>query len=287
MFAPLINETVDFETDLSDDLGTVTADPGQIEQVIMNLVVNARDAMPNGGTLRVTTANVTLAEDAAERGSDTAPGDYVVLSVTDSGHGMDAETTARIFEPFFTTKERGAGTGLGLATVYGIAKQFGGDIEAESEPGVGTTFRLYFPRVSATAEPFSAQPVDDGRPLNGVETVLLVEDEEALRSIGKEILEAYGYTVILAGDGVEALEVAQNGAGSIQLLMTDILMPRMGGIELAEQLSALHPDLKILYTSGYNDSGAGLRGVPGSRYLQKPYAMQELGRTLRELLDPV
>ena len=287
MFAPLIGETVDFETDLSDDLGTVTADPGQIEQVIMNLVVNARDAMPNGGTLRVTTANVTLAEDAAERGSDTAPGDYVVLSVTDSGHGMDAETTARIFEPFFTTKQRGAGTGLGLATVYGIAKQFGGDIEVESEPGVGTTFRLYFPRVSATAEPFSAQPVEDGRPLNGVETVLLVEDEEALRSIGKEILEAYGYTVILAGDGVEALEVAQNGAGSIQLLMTDVLMPRMGGIELAEQLSALHPDLKILYTSGYNDSGAGLRGVPGSRYLQKPYAMQELGRTLRELLDPV
>jgi two-component system cell cycle sensor histidine kinase/response regulator CckA len=243
--------------------------------------------MPDGGTLRVTTANVTLAEDAAERGSDTPPGDYVVLAVTDSGHGMDSETTARIFEPFFTTKERGAGTGLGLATVYGIAKQFGGDIEVESEPGVGTTFRLYFPRVSATPEPFVVQPVDDGRPLNGVETVLLVEDEEALRSIGREILEAYGYTVILAGDGLEALEVARNGAGPIQLLMTDILMPKMGGIELAERLSALHSDLKVLYTSGYNDSGAGLRRVPGSRYLQKPYAMQELGRTLRELLDPV
>jgi two-component system cell cycle sensor histidine kinase/response regulator CckA len=287
MFAPLIGETIDFETDLSDDLGTVTADPGQIEQVIMNLVVNARDAMRDGGTLRVTTANVTLAEDAAERGSDTAPGDYVVLAVADSGHGMDAETTARIFEPFFTTKERGAGTGLGLATVYGIAKQFGGDIEVESEPGVGTTFRLYFPRVSAAPELFVVQPVDDGRPLEGVETVLLVEDEEALRSIGKEILEAYGYTVLLAGDGLEALEVAQNGAEPIQLLMTDILMPRMGGIELAEQLTALHSNLKILYTSGYNDSGTGLRRVPGSRYLQKPYAMHELGRTLRELLDPV
>jgi two-component system cell cycle sensor histidine kinase/response regulator CckA len=287
MFAPLIGETIEFETDLCDDLGAVTADPGQIEQVIMNLVVNARDAMPDGGTLRVTTANVTLAEDAAERGSDTPPGDYVVLAVTDNGHGMDSETTARIFEPFFTTKERGAGTGLGLATVYGIAKQFGGDIEVESEPGVGTTFRLYFPRVSATPEPFVVQPFDDGRPLNGVETVLLVEDEEALRSIGREILEAYGYTVILAGDGLEALEVARNGAGPIQLLMTDILMPKMGGIELAERLSALHSDLKVLYTSGYNDSGAGLRRVPGSRYLQKPYAMQELGRTLRELLDPV
>ena len=172
------------------------------------------------------------------------PGDYVVLAVADSGHGMDAETAARIFEPFFTTKERGAGTGLGLATVYGIAKQFGGDIEVESEPGVGTTFRLYFPRVSATPEPFVSQPVDDGRPLQGAETVLLVEDEEALRSIGKEILEAYGYTVILAGDGLEALEVAQNGAEPIQLLMTDILMPRMGGIELAERShrSALRPE---------------------------------------------
>ena len=287
MFAPLIGENIEFETDLAEDLGSVTADPGQIEQVIMNLVVNARDAMPDGGTLRVTTANVTLAEDAAERGSDTPPGDYVVLAVTDSGHGMDAETAGRIFEPFFTTKARGAGTGLGLATVYGIAKQFGGDIEVESEPGVGTTFRLYFPRVSAAPEPFVAQPVDDGRPLKGTETVLLVEDEEALRSIGKEILEAYGYTVILAGDGLEALEVAHNGAEPIQLLMTDILMPKMGGIELAEQLSALHSDLKILYTSGYNDSGTGLRRVAGSRYLQKPYAMQHLARTLRELLDPV
>jgi two-component system cell cycle sensor histidine kinase/response regulator CckA len=287
MFAPLIGEHVEFETDLADDLGSVTADPGQIEQVIMNLVVNARDAMPDGGTLRVTTANVTLAEgDAADRGSDTPPGDYVVLSVTDSGHGMDADTAGRIFEPFFTTKERGAGTGLGLATVYGIAKQFGGDIEVESEPGVGTTFRLYFPRISAAPEPFRTQPVDDGRPLTGTETVLLVEDEEALRSIGKEILEAYGYTVILAGDGLEALALAHNGAEPIQLLMTDILMPKMGGIELAEQLSALHSDLKILYTSGYNDSGAGLRRVAGSRYLQKPYAMQQLGRTLRELLDP-
>ncbi|MEP6641682.1 MAG: PAS domain S-box protein [Gaiellales bacterium] len=286
MFVPLMGETVDFETDLSDDLGTVTADPGQIEQVIMNLVVNARDAMPDGGTLRVTTTNVTLAEDAADRGSDTPPGDYVVLSVTDSGHGMDAETAARIFEPFFSTKERDAGTGLGLAMVYGIAKQFGGDIEVESEPGVGTTFRLYFPRVSAEPEPFSVQPVDDGRSLTGVETVLLVEDEEALRSIGKEILESYGYTVILAGDGVEALEVAKD-TESIQLLMTDILMPKMGGIELAEQLSALHSNLKILYTSGYNDSGTGLRRVPGSLYLQKPYEMQQLGRTLRDLLDPV
>jgi two-component system cell cycle sensor histidine kinase/response regulator CckA len=286
MFAPLIGEHIAFETDLADDLGSVTADPGQIEQVIMNLVVNARDAMPDGGTLRVTTANATLAEDAADRGSDTPPGDYVVLSVTDSGHGMDAETAGRIFEPFFTTKARGAGTGLGLATVYGIAKQFGGDIEVESEPGVGTTFRLYCPRVSAAPEPFRTQPVDDGRPLKGTETVLLVEDEEALRAIGKEILEAYGYTVILAGDGLEALELAHNGPDSIQLLMTDILMPKMGGIELAEQLSALHSDLKILYTSGYNDSGAGLRRVAGSRYLQKPYAMQQLGRTLRELLDP-
>jgi two-component system cell cycle sensor histidine kinase/response regulator CckA len=286
MFAPLVGENIEFETDLAEDLGSVTADAGQIEQVIMNLVVNARDAMPDGGTLRVTTANVTRAEGAAERGSDTPSGDYVVLAVTDTGHGMDAETAGRIFEPFFTTKERGAGTGLGLATVYGIAKQFGGDIEVESEPAMGTTFRLYFPRVFAAPEPFRAQPPNLDRSLRGTETVLLVEDEEGLRSIGKEILEAYGYTVLLAGDGLEALEVACSGAESIQLLMTDILMPKMGGIELAEQLSAIHSDLKILYTSGYNDSGSGLRRVAGSRYLQKPYAMQQLGRTLRELLDP-
>jgi two-component system cell cycle sensor histidine kinase/response regulator CckA len=286
MFAPLVGENIECETVLADDLGSVTADAGQIEQVIMNLVVNARDAMPDGGTLRVTTANVTLAEDAPERRPDTPPGDYVALSVTDSGHGMDAETAGRIFEPFFTTKERGAGTGLGLSTVYGIAKQFGGDVEVESEPGVGTTFRLYFPRVAAAPEAFRPQPVEDGRSLRGTETVLLVEDEEALRSIGKEILEAYGYTVILAGDGLEALRVAHSGDQSIQVLMTDILMPKMGGIELAEHLSELHSDMKVLYTSGYNDSGAGLRRVDGSRYLQKPYSMQQLGRTLRELLDP-
>ena len=286
MFAPLIGENIEFETELADDLGSVTADAGQIEQIIMNLVVNARDAMAGGGTLKVTTANVTIGEDAPEPDSDRPPGDYVVLAVTDSGQGMDAATAERIFEPFFTTKERGAGTGLGLATVYGIAKQFGGDIEVESELGVGTTFRLYFPRVSAPPERLLPQPVDDGRPLTGSETVLLVEDEEALRSIGKEILEAYGYNVILAGDGLEALEIAGAGAEPIQLLMTDILMPKMGGIELAEQLSALHADLKILYTSGYNDSGTGVRRVAGSRYLQKPYAMQNLARTLRELLDP-
>jgi two-component system, cell cycle sensor histidine kinase and response regulator CckA len=286
MFAPLIGENIQFETDLSDDLGSVTADAGQVEQVIMNLVVNARDAMPGGGRLRVTTANLTLGEDDAAQDSDTPPGDYVVLAVTDSGHGMDADTAGRIFEPFFTTKARGAGTGLGLATVYGIAKQFGGDIQVESELGVGTTFRLYFPRISAVSEPLLPHPVDDGRPLTGAETVLLVEDEEALRSIGKEILEAYGYNVILAGDGLEALELASGRAEPIELLMTDILMPKMGGIELAEQLSTLNADLKILYTSGYNDSGTGLRRVAGSRYLQKPYAMQNLARTLRELLDP-
>jgi CheY-like chemotaxis protein/two-component sensor histidine kinase len=286
MFAPLIGENITFETDLSEDLGSVSADAVQIEQVIMNLVVNARDAMPDGGKLRVTTATVTLSEGLAEREHDTAPGDYVVLTVSDTGHGMDAETVGRIFEPFYTTKARGAGTGLGLATVYGIAKQFGGDIEVESEPGAGTAFRLYFPRIADAPQPPVSQPIDDGRSLLGTETVLLVEDEEALRSIGKEILEAYGYTVILAGDGVEALEIVRAGSEPIHLVMTDVLMPKMGGIELAEELSTLHSGLKILYTSGYNDSGTDLSRVTGSRYLQKPYAMQELARTLRDLLDP-
>jgi CheY-like chemotaxis protein len=197
---------------------------------------------------------------------------------------MDAATTERIFEPFFTMKERGAGTGLGLSTVYGIVKQSGGHIEVESEPGRGTTFRLYFPQVAEQAEALNPKPPKE-RPLIGSETILLVEDEDALRAVGRQMLEAYGYTVLLAGDGTAALELAQNHPDPIQLLITDILMPKMGGIELAEQLSKLRPELKVLYTSGYNDSGSNLQMLPGARYLRKPYAMENLARTLRELLD--
>lgn len=285
MLERLISENVVFSTALAEDLGSISADNGQVVQIIMNLVVNARDAMPEGGKLLLATENVILADDSSSRRPDAMPGDYVLLSVTDTGAGMDAKTAARIFEPYYTTKERGAGTGLGLSTVYGIVTQSGGHIEVESKPGVGTTFRLYFPRAAETAEAFSPKPPDE-HSLMGSETVLLVEDDEELRGVAKEMLEKYGYTVLPAADGAAALELAQSHLESIQLLMTDIQMPKIGGIELSERLSALRPDLKVLYTSAYNDSGSGLRRVAGALYLQKPFAMENLARTLRQLLDP-
>jgi len=285
MLKRLIGENIEFSTTLAEDLGSISADNGQIEQIVMNLVVNARDAMPEGGKLLLETVNHTLADISTNGRPDLTPGDYVVLTLTDSGQGMDAATAAQIFEPYYTTKARGAGTGLGLSTVYGIVKQSGGHIELESEPGIGTTFRLYFPQVAEKAEAFSPKPPDE-RPLRGSETILLVEDEEALRRVGREMLEMYGYTVLLAADGAAGLALAQNHPDPIQLLMTDILMPKMSGIELAERLSTLRPELKILYTSGYNDNGVNLQTIERARYLQKPYAMEELARTLRQLLDP-
>jgi two-component system, cell cycle sensor histidine kinase and response regulator CckA len=284
MLERVIGENIEFSTRLAEDLGSISADNGQIEQIIMNLVVNARDAMPDGGTLLLETGNTTLPDTSSSTRPATTPGDYVLLAVTDTGQGMDAATAERIFEPFFTTKERGAGTGLGLSTVYGIVEQSDGHIEVESEPGIGTTFRLYFPHVAEEAEALNPKPLDE-RLLTGPETVLLVEDEEAIRAVARAMLETYGYTVLLAGDGAAALELAQNHPGPIQLLMTDILMPKMGGIELAERLSAVRPELKILYTSGYSDSNSSPQRVEGAHYLQKPYAMKELARTVRELLD--
>ena len=279
MLDRLIGDIIEVSTTLADDLGNISAGEGQVEQIIMNLGVNARDAMPDGGTLMLETRNVTL----ADKRPDARPGDYVLLAVTDTGHGMDAARARRIFEPYYTTKARGAGTGLGLSTVYGIVQQNGGHIEVESEPGTGTTFRLYFPGVAQDADAVSPKPAVQ-RSLMGSETILLVEDEEAVRGVGRAMLETYGYTVLLAGDGDAALKVAQKHPQPIQLLMTDILMPNMGGLELAERLSTLRPDLKVLYTSGYNDSGGPEQQLAGSRYMQKPYAMEDLGRTLRDLL---
>jgi two-component system cell cycle sensor histidine kinase/response regulator CckA len=284
MLERVIGENIEVSTTLAEDLGSISADEGQIEQVIMNLVVNARDAMPEGGQLLLETANVTLPDVTTSGRPETMRGDYVMLAVADTGQGMDAATVELIFQPFYTTKERDAGTGLGLSTVYGIVTQSGGHIQVESEPGIGTTFRLYFPQVAEEAEAIRPKPPDE-RSMIGSETILLVEDEEALRAVGRQMLEAHGYTVLLAGDGTAALELAQNHPDPIQLLMTDLLMPKMGGIELAGRLSRLHPELKVLYTSGYNDSGSNLLMLAGSRYLQKPYAMENLARTLRELLD--
>jgi two-component system cell cycle sensor histidine kinase/response regulator CckA len=284
MLKRLIGENIEFSIMLAEDLGSISADNGQIEQIITNLVVNARDAMPAGGELRLETSTFTLADDSSNKRPDMTPGDYVVLAVTDSGQGMDTATAARIFEPYYTTKARGAGTGLGLSTVYGIVTQSDGRVEVESEPGEGATFRLYFPRVAEEPEAIISKPPVD-RPLTGSETILLVEDEEALRAVGREMLEMYGYTVLLAADGAAGLELARNYPHPIHLLMTDILMPKMSGIELAAQLSTLRPEMEILYTSGYNDSGVNLKAIEGAQYLQKPYAMKELAHTLRELLD--
>jgi PAS domain S-box-containing protein len=278
MLEKVIGEDIEFTANLASELRTISADHSQIEQIIINLIVNARDAMRGGGKLVLETGNLTF-DDSAR-----AAGDYVMLAVTDTGEGMNAETADRIFEPFYTTKARGAGTGLGLSTVYGIVKQSGGDIEVETEPGRGTTFRIYFPSAADAMEAFRPKPPDD-RSLMGLETVLLVEDEEALRGLGKEMLEPYGYTVLLAADGAEALELVRNLDIPIELLITDILMPKIGGIELAARLSTLRPEMKVLYTSGYNDSGGSLERLNGARYLQKPYAMEELARTLRDLLD--
>jgi two-component system, cell cycle sensor histidine kinase and response regulator CckA len=285
MLNRLIGEHIEFSTRLAEDLGSISADSGQIEQIIMNLVVNARDAMPEGGKLLLETGNISFADVSSDRRPDIAAGDYVMLAVTDSGQGIDAATIGQIFEPYYTTKPRGAGTGLGLSTVYGIVTQSGGHVEVKSEPGRGTIFRLYFPQVAEEAKAVVPK-LPDERSLRGSETILLVEDEEAVRRVGREMLELYGYTVLLAADGAEGLELARSYPQPIQLLMTDILMPKMSGIELAEQLSALHPETKILYTSGYNDSDPGVETIEGAQYLQKPYSMDELAHTLRELLDP-
>jgi two-component system cell cycle sensor histidine kinase/response regulator CckA len=286
LLRPLIGEDVEFQTRLARDLGRTRADSGQIEQVLMNLVVNSRDAMPNGGRIAIETANVTLSKDELRREySYIQPGDYVMLSVNDNGHGMDKETQARIFEPFFTTKEKGKGTGLGLSTVYGIIKQSGGYVLVQSEVGQGTTFRIYLPRVEEVAQPASPVPV----PLalnGGSETVLLVEDEESVRELVRETLEAKGYRVLEAGNGEAALRLATQQSNPVEILITDVVMPGMSGRELSARLCASHPHTKVLYLSGYTEDAIVHEGVlqPGTAFLQKPFTLQALARKVREVL---
>jgi len=286
MLRRLIREDIDLITVSGPALGRVKADPGQIEQVIMNLIVNARDAMPQGGRLTVETANVELDEAYARRHVAAQPGPYVMLAVTDTGCGMDAETQAHIFEPFFTTKEKGKGTGLGLATVYGIVKQSGGSIWVDSEPGLGTTFTIYLPRVEEAGESLkpSAAPSKISR---GSETVLLVEDEEGVRRLAYEVLQLKGYTMLEARDGSEALRIGQAHPGPIHLLVTDAVMPGMSGRQLAEHLAPVHPEAKVLYMSGYMDNTIVHHGVldQGMAFLQKPFTADILARKVREVLD--
>ncbi|HEX5706087.1 MAG TPA: response regulator [Pyrinomonadaceae bacterium] len=282
----LIGEDVHLLTVLASRLGKVKADPSQIEQVLMNLAVNARDAMPEGGKLTVETQNVYLDEAYARQHLSVVPGPYVMLAVSDTGTGMDAETQARIFEPFFTTKEVGKGTGLGLSTVYGIVKQSGGNIYVYSEVGNGTTFKIYLPLVSEESEAneqFLAEPARERR----TETILLVEDEESVRTLLLETLEAEGYTVLAASGGREALRVCAGHAGPIHLLLTDVVMPEMSGRQLVERLNEKCAGAKVLYMSGYTDNAIVRHGVlePGVSFLQKPFTPAAVIRKVREVLD--
>jgi signal transduction histidine kinase/CheY-like chemotaxis protein len=286
MLGRLIGEDIALVTSPSPELGRVKADRGQIEQVMMNLAVNARDAMPQGGHLIIETENVDLDAEYVRRHVGARPGPHVMLAVSDSGVGIPREIQRHIFEPFFTTKEPGKGTGLGLATVYGIVKQSGGYIECDSEPGRGTTFRIYLSRVDVPAPAVERL----GRPADaagGTETILLVEDEESVRELARDILRAIGYTVIEARNGVEALLLSERHQGPLDLLLTDVVMPRMSGRELADRLTLLRPDLSVLYMSGYTDDAVIRHGVlgAGTAFLQKPFTPAILVGRVRETLD--
>jgi signal transduction histidine kinase/CheY-like chemotaxis protein len=286
MLERLIGENIELRTELPAGLGDVRADRGQMEQVIMNLVVNARDAMPRGGQLTLETANLDLDATTVRGRVGMRPGPHVLLAITDSGVGMNEATRARIFEPFFTTKAFGEGTGLGLATVHGIVNQSGGTIWVYSEPGRGTTFKIYLPRVTEAVPDAPGGPVSTETP-RGSETILLVEDQGDVRDFARDVLEAQGYEVLLAGNGAEALEVAHAHGGRIHLLVTDVVMPRMSGRELAERLVKLRPDVSVLYMSGYPDRAVVDHGIlgPGVTFLQKPVATDALARKVRELMD--
>jgi CheY-like chemotaxis protein len=288
MLRRILGEDIDYVQVLAPDLGVVRADPGQIEQVLMNLVVNARDAMPDGGKLTIETRNVDLDEEYAARHVATKPGPYVQLAVSDTGCGMDAATQARIFEPFFTTKEKGRGTGLGLSTVYGIIKQSGGNIWVYSEPGQGTTFKLYLPRdfsgsTTVTGSRLAAVPTLS----TGNETILVVEDEEGVRDVAKRILREAGYKVLTAASPDDALLACQAHKGKIDLLLTDVVMPQMSGRLLAERVALARPGIKVVYMSGYTDDAIVHQGTldPGTNFVAKPFSAADLTRKVLEVLD--
>ncbi|HYW38256.1 MAG TPA: response regulator [Terriglobales bacterium] len=284
----VIGEDIELNFQTDAKIGSVEADPGQLEQVVVNLATNARDAMPAGGRLTIATANVDLDEAFADRRVVVRPGHYVQLVVSDTGCGMDSETQSHIFEPFFTTKEQGKGTGLGLATVYGIVKQSGGYIWVYSEPGHGTAFKIYLPMVEAAAE--SPRYVERSEELpRGSETILVVEDDASLREVTGDFLQSSGYTVVAAESPGEALRLAESHNGPIDLLLTDVMMPKMNGRELATRLINARPGIKVLYVSGYADGivrdGAHGPLEEGLAFLQKPYTRSVVTRKIREILD--
>ena len=287
MLRQLIGEDIELVCLPGPDLGTVRVDPGQIAQVLVNMAVNARDAMPYGGKLTVETANVAIGPDSNPWLPDLNLGQYVRLSVTDTGIGMDHGVKARLFEPFFTTKEQGKGTGLGLATCFGIVKHCGGDISVRSEPDMGTTFDIYLPQTEVT-DTHPAGGEEESGLRGGAETVLLVEDEPSVRRLVAEVLLQYGYTVLEAANGEEALRVAgRHDKENVQLLLTDLVMPRMGGRELAEHLMGQAPEIKVLLMSGYPDDASLQRGASEATtaFLRKPFTPAVVARKVREVLD--
>jgi PAS domain S-box-containing protein len=290
MMRPLLGgDVVELCAELDPQVGAIKADPGQVEQVIMNLAVNSRDAMPSGGKLTIETRNVTIGKHARREAPEMEPGSYVLLAIRDTGHGMDEETKSHLFEPFFTTKEKGKGTGLGLSTVYGIVKQSGGYIAVESQPGQGTTFRIYFPLVDQEAQGAvgASAPDDSAR---GRETILLVEDEPSVRGLVHETLRLQGYTVLEARHGIEALLTGARHVGPIHLLLTDVVMPQMSGPEVAEKLVVVRPGIKVLFMSGYPDHPAFANENGAKRataFLPKPFTPNILAQKVREVLDGV
>jgi nitrogen-specific signal transduction histidine kinase/CheY-like chemotaxis protein len=276
-----IDRAIAIEPHLADDLATVEGDAGQLHQVLLNLCLNARDAMPDGGLLIIETRNLTLSEEKSRTELDLEAGQYVLLSVTDTGSGMDAETQQRLFEPFFTTKEEGRG--LGLAMVYGIVQGHGGAIHVYSEPGQGSTFKVYLPVVSRPAEDTTPEEAEI---VGGTETVLVVDDEESVQALLRRILEEGGYTVLLAADGVEATELYAERSAEIDLVVLDIIMPRMGGRKTYERLREINPEVKVLLSSGYSKKGRAqdIMAAGAKGFLQKPYDLRAVLRQVREVL---
>lgn len=287
LLRPLVGEDIEWRMELVPALNCTRADPGQIEQVFMNLVVNAKDAMPRGGKLTIATANVTLGEDIRRKYPYVQPGNYIMLAVSDTGQGMDKHTLDCVFEPFFTTKEQGKGTGLGLSTVYGIIKQTRGYIFAESELGKGSTFRIYLPKMEEAAEPLAPSPQAPSVAAQGSETILLVEDEECVRQLIRETLQSKGYKVLEADRGDTALQIAAAHSGRIDLLISDVVLPGMAGKELGRQLLATSPNTKALFLSGYTEEAIIHQKMlePGSAFLQKPFMLQALARKVRDVLN--
>jgi CheY-like chemotaxis protein len=285
MLRRLIGEDIEFAVMPGGELGSVRVDVGQLEQVIMNLVVNARDAMPTGGKLSIETTNVELEEEIGQGGVTIVPGNYVMLAVSDTGCGMDAETKRRIFEPFFTTKEIGRGTGLGLSTCYGIVKQSGGYIWVYSEPGHGTVFKIYLPRVDATPE--VARKRSTTIDLSGTETVLLIEDDERVRGAVSRMLEVRGYRVIVARSGLEAIALAKRYDGKIDLVLSDVIMPGASGPEVVQQLRESDSGVRALFMSGYTDHAILRAGSlqAETNFIQKPFAPEALAKKVREVLE--